>query len=311
MPKITSVACLVGGLLSINSTFADTNTDYAKSVNDTAVSGAKNGSPWTVPNYAEPHPDYESLMYDGDQLKIEGKNASTTNEAAQVIYNLPHAAINQNDGWYQNASNTTSNPSAALPTATETACTTTTVPGNTVTTTQSCITSETTTNETCKTPVQVTVDADYDYECHKNRQSVGQNCQIGHLIDVTKSWNYRCTKTQVFQDASCDQYYAINNGSLTCGTGGWTLSGTACTKPATGSTTQQCYYPYVNSSGHGGTNDWVITQCCIDSSHCVMPRTVTTYTCPAGSTKSGSTCTKTASGTPPSTYFVNNCGAYE
>ncbi len=257
-------------------------------------------------------------MYDGDQLKIEGKNASTTNEAAQVIYNLPHAAINQNDGWYQNASNTTSNPSSALPTTSETSCTTTIVPGDTVTTTQSCITSETATNETCKTPVQVTVDADYDYECHRNRQSTGQNCQVGHLIDVTKSYNYKCSKTQVFQNASCEQYYAINPGNLTCESG-WSLSGTQCSKPA------ETRLATCSEMGQGKTcpltgyyslqrdNGTSCTYWCAASHGDKTYITLTKTSLPAcaSGTLSDSTCIKTATGTPPSTYLVDNCAAYE
>ena len=319
----SAVSCilLASLILLSSSVFADTNSDYAKSVNDTAVSGVKNGNPWTVPNYAEPHPDYENLMYDGDQLKIEGKNASTTNEAAQVIYNLPHATINQSDGWYQNASNTTSNPSAALPATTESSCSTTTVPGDTVTTTQSCITSETATNESCKTPVQVTVDADYDYECHKNRQSTGQNCQVGHLIDVTKSYNYKCTKTQVFQDASCEQYYAINPGNLTCESS-WSLSGTQCTKTAqtilrcSNGYTKIYWSPLTACCPNGYTNSFAINgsriQCIASNGGWNYSEPLSQVaTCPSGSTLSGSTCIKTATGTPPSTYLVDNCTAYE
>ncbi|MBC8674330.1 hypothetical protein H2136_20530 [Aeromonas hydrophila] len=50
----------------------DDHKPFAKEINNNATDSVKTGDPWNVPNYEEPHPNYDHLMNNSEQLKQEG-----------------------------------------------------------------------------------------------------------------------------------------------------------------------------------------------------------------------------------------------
>lgn len=212
----------------------DDHKPFAKNINNSATDGVKSGDPWSVPNYQEPHPNYDYLMNNGEQLKQEGAAATSTNEAAQLIYGLPKRDTSfKDDTWFKNAQNIEKNPDNVLDlSGEESQCTTTTIPGEKYTENVSCIDAETSVEKSCNEGVVVEVDADYDYQCNKTRESEGKSCAIGRIINVTKTSRYSCNKVQVFTEETCEQWWEVIPSNTTACDYGWDKSGNICVRPA-------------------------------------------------------------------------------
>ncbi|GJC07623.1 hypothetical protein KAM385_46520 [Aeromonas hydrophila] len=226
----------ISALLPIfaNSSAVDTYKPYANESNGNAVDAVRNGDPWNVPNYQEPHPNYDHLMNDGDRLKLEGANATSGNEAAELIYSLPKRNTNFTDEeWYKGAQEIERDPGKVIkPDISDSQCTTEVIPGTPTVENASCIESETSVEKSCNEGVVVKVDADYDYECHKNREDEGKSCAVGRTIDVTKSFKYSCTKKEIYTSEKCEQWWEIKPSSQRICDPNWTLNGTVCTQSA-------------------------------------------------------------------------------
>lgn len=212
----------------------DDHKPFAKDINNSATDSIKNGDPWNVPNYQEPHPNYEYLMNNSEQLKQEGAAATSNNEAAQLIYGLPKRDTSfKDDSWFKNAQGIERNPDNVLNLdSEESQCTTTTIPGENYVENASCIDAETPVEKSCNEGVVVEVDADYDYQCNKTRESEGKSCAIGRVINVTKTNRYSCNKVQVFTEETCEQWWEIIPSNTTACDYGWDKSGNICVRPA-------------------------------------------------------------------------------
>nr|WP_172688738.1 hypothetical protein [Aeromonas salmonicida] len=212
----------------------DDHKPFAKEINNNATDSVKTGDPWNVPNYEEPHPNYDHLMNNSEQLKQEGAAATSNSEAAQVIYGLPKRDTSfKDDTWFKNAQNIEKNPDNVLDlSGEESQCTTTTIPGEKYVENVSCIDAETSVEKSCSEGVVVEVDADYDYQCNKTRESEGKSCAVGRIINVTKTNRYRCTKTQIFTEETCEQWWEIIPSNTTACDYGWDKSGNICVRPA-------------------------------------------------------------------------------
>ena len=165
----------------------------------------------TVPNYTTDPTGNEGYAADPNKMSSDAVTQSASDPGAELINGMPQKPNVSDDAWFQNASDITKDPTKVVDdlTGDYTDCEEVTRPGDSYTETKICTESLLPTTAECAEGRKLEVDANYLYECNKERQTTDGSCSVGRVIDVTQAHNYKCQEGRLSRTKRCNDSLQI------------------------------------------------------------------------------------------------------